>query len=430
MTDHIETSDATLRASRYARLRAAEAASNIILHELGGLKKRVHRCSLFTGKLHAATKRAQKDAQAAKRKAEDSATSEEKYDKNELEPGMWVDFFSEEEVWTAVKVFEAIRDHREFKQNATTHDGFKRMLQAAGSVIKGRTDQEIKSMKKERTAAKREHDKQILAATWMRKKKVTDTKKKMSVLLPAPPVLGALTDSNAGQAADAQEESIAAINATGTEYGGTNTGVSDDNDQNATAGKLRRKRKCWLCKAAYDEVHHFYDQFCPSCAAFNYTKRGWTVDLSNRIALVTGARVKIGYYIALKLLRCGATVIVQTRFPHDAVARYAREKDFSEWGHRVHVYGVDFRDIPAVHRFAHAVKSNFPHLDILINNAAQTVRKPAGFYQHLLEGETAPLPPAITGVLGNPEDTVHSHDTLLGIGAAAVCRVWTHLGTN
>lgn len=330
MTESNAISDARIRTSMHARLRAAEAASNIVLHELGGLKKRVHRCSLYTGKLHAATKRAQKEAQAVKRKERPRGTNTEGEDHKqqcttkaeELDPAMWVDFFSEDDVWVAVKVFEAMQDHREFKQNATTHDGFKRMLQAAGSVIKGRSDQEIKSMKKERTAAKREHDKQILAATWMRKKKVTDTNKKMSVFLPPPPVLGALTDSNAGQSSKVEEETVSAV-APVDVFDGTNTGVSENEDQNATAGKLRRKRKCWLCKAAYDEVHHFYDQFCPQCAAFNYTKRGWHVDLTNRIALVTGARVKIGYYIALKLLRCGATVIVQTRFPHDAVSGWS-----------------------------------------------------------------------------------------------------------
>jgi len=40
------------------------------------------------------------------------------------------------------------------------------------------------------------------------------------------------------------------------------------------------------------------------------------------IALVTGARIKIGFEIALKLLRDGATVIATSRFFKDAYLRY------------------------------------------------------------------------------------------------------------
>ena len=118
-------------------------------------------------------------------------------------------------------------------------------------------------------------------------------------------------------------------------------------------------------------------------------------DLTGRVALVTGGRVKIGFHIAIKLLRCGATVVrrrsrpsappiasnwrnqvVQTRFANDAVRRFGREPDFAEWKHRLRVYGVDFRDVGSVHRFAAAVQRDYDRLDILINNAAQTVPLP------------------------------------------------------
>ncbi len=45
-------------------------------------------------------------------------------------------------------------------------------------------------------------------------------------------------------------------------------------------------------------------------------------------ALVTGARIKIGYEIALRLLREGATVYATSRFPNDTVLRYEREADY------------------------------------------------------------------------------------------------------
>jgi hypothetical protein len=127
-------------------------------------------------------------------------------------------------------------------------------------------------------------------------------------------------------------------------------------------------------------------------------KRNNTQDMSGRVALVTGARVKIGYEIALRLLRCGARVLVQTRFAHDAAARYSIEPDYKEWKHRLKIFGVDFRDVASVHRFTHRIKATEPRLDIIINNAAQTVRKPVGFYQHLLPVESAPLPPQCEGL--------------------------------
>ncbi len=54
---------------------------------------------------------------------------------------------------------------------------------------------------------------------------------------------------------------------------------------------------------------------CPSCAELNWAKRHLTRDLSGRVALVTGGRVKIGFEICLKLLRAGCRLIMTTRFP-------------------------------------------------------------------------------------------------------------------
>ena len=52
---------------------------------------------------------------------------------------------------------------------------------------------------------------------------------------------------------------------------------------------------CYVCKQAYTQVHHFYDQMCGPCGDFNFAKRTETADLSGRVALLTGGRVKIGY---------------------------------------------------------------------------------------------------------------------------------------
>lgn len=87
---------------------------------------------------------------------------------------------------------------------------------------------------------------------------------------------------------------------------------------------------CYICKQHYSVIHHFYDQMCPACADFNFRKRSELADLSGRVALLTGGRVKIGYQAGIKLLRAGATLIVTTRFPRDSARRYAREPDFSD----------------------------------------------------------------------------------------------------
>lgn len=156
-----------------------------------------------------------------------------------------------------------------------------------------------------------------------------------------------------------------------------------------TKGKhyLTSPQNCYVCKKKYTEIHHFYDAMCVECGDFNYAKRFQTCDLSGQIVLITGSRLKIGYHATLMMLRSGATVIATTRFPADSAIRYAKEKDFAIWGHRLHIYGLDLRHIPSVELFASYIEQKYERLDILINNAAQTVRRPATFYTHLMANE-------------------------------------------
>ncbi|MGK2963625.1 MAG: SDR family oxidoreductase [Gemmatimonadaceae bacterium] len=150
-------------------------------------------------------------------------------------------------------------------------------------------------------------------------------------------------------------------------------------------------RNCYICKQDYTSIHHFYDHLCPDCADFNYAKRTETADLTGRAALLTGGRVKIGYQAGIKLLRAGAHLIVTTRFPRDSAARYAREPDFSEWGDRLEIFGLDLRHTPSVESFCSELLDTRDRLDFIINNACQTVRRPAEFYEHMREGEMAAL---------------------------------------
>jgi NAD(P)-dependent dehydrogenase (short-subunit alcohol dehydrogenase family) len=156
----------------------------------------------------------------------------------------------------------------------------------------------------------------------------------------------------------------------------------------AAAGpELKRARKCYVCKAEYSKPHFFYDQLCTPCAELNYEKRFQTASLVGKVALITGGRVKIGYQAALLLLRAGARAVVSTRFPNDAAERFAHEADFDAWRDRLEIYGLDLRHTPSVERFAHHLTERLDRLDFIINNACQTVRRPTGFYAHLVARE-------------------------------------------
>jgi len=171
--------------------------------------------------------------------------------------------------------------------------------------------------------------------------------------------------------------------------------------------ELTRPRNCYVCKKGFTKLHFFYDSMCAECAEFNYAKRYQSADLRGRVAYITGARLKIGYHAALMMLRAGATVLVSTRFPRDAAQRYSREADFAEWKDRIHVFGLDLRHSPSVEIFCRYLTHTLTRLDIIINNAAQTVRRPVGFYQHLLQLEAVAhtdLPPEVQPLLTKWED--------------------------
>ncbi|MEA2705732.1 MAG: hypothetical protein QOH22_520, partial [Gemmatimonadaceae bacterium] len=172
-------------------------------------------------------------------------------------------------------------------------------------------------------------------------------------------------------------------------------------------------RKCYVCKKEFSTVHHFYDRLCLTCAEENFAKRTELADLSGRVALLTGGRVKIGYQAGMKLLRAGARLIVTTRFPRDSAVRYAREPDFAEWSDRLEIYGLDLRHTPSVEAFCKEVLATEQRLDFIINNACQTVRRPDDFYEHMRETETAALssmPAHVQRLIGKYEGP-HAIDT-------------------
>ena len=190
-----------------------------------------------------------------------------------------------------------------------------------------------------------------------------------------------------------------------------------DSDGDPDGREAIEPQHCYVCKAKYTELHHFYDQLCQPCAAFNFAKRTELADLRGRVALLTGGRVKIGYQAGLKLLRSGAHLIVTTRFPRDSADRYAAEPDFSDWGHRLEIFGLDLRHTPSVEAFCRELIDTRDRLDFIINNACQTVRRPPAFYEHMMDREREAfrgMPARTRRLLGHYEGWRETHPAPAG----------------
>ena len=156
-------------------------------------------------------------------------------------------------------------------------------------------------------------------------------------------------------------------------------------------------KNCYICKErlVLENIHKFYGNLCKKCGEYNYSFRTMKLDFSGRIAIVTGGRVKIGYYIATKLLSYGAKVLITSRFPKDTLFKYQQDPDYEKWKNNLVIYPIDFRIFESTIKFVDFINENFPHVDILINNAAQTIRRTTSYYRYLLPTETKDL---------NPED--------------------------
>jgi NAD(P)-dependent dehydrogenase (short-subunit alcohol dehydrogenase family) len=280
-----------------------------------------------------------------------------------------------------------------------------RLLNAAGDLFHPDADarrQLTKARRRQARQARLARDEAVLADTGIRSLRAKPVFTTPNVFAPE----GVLATGPGDAAAIADEAGAGLGPGTGATTGAA-SGASREAD-----------RHCYVCKVDYREVHHFYDQLCPSCAAFNEHKRTESADLSGRVALLTGGRVKIGYQAGIKLLRAGAELIVTTRFPRDSALRYAQEPDFDQWGHRLEIYGLDLRHTPSVEALCHHLDTTRGRLDFIVNNACQTVRRPPDFYRHMMELETgslATMPAEARRLLGGV-DGLRSPELLEGPG--------------
>ncbi|KAJ3046307.1 hypothetical protein HDV00_000121 [Rhizophlyctis rosea] len=315
----------------------------------------------------------------------------------------WNTLFTEEELQSALKVFTVYADNEDYKQHAKTNPTIADLFKTARRALIASED-ELKDRRRRRKKDRKEADSTVLAVTGIRQMRQVKMVGYLggSVDIPMPPRI-ATKEANEefAQLEDAKlkdaEGDPMMIEGAAEEAANAEAEPAAEQmpEQNATEHsenphrprKLNFSRACHICGKPFKILHHFYDQMCPDCAEHNFQKRFSEADMRGRVCIVTGARVKIGYCITLKFLRMGATVIATTRFPHDAANRYAREPDFESFKGRLAVYGLDFRDIPMLHHFCNHVKQVYKRLDVIINNAAQTVRKPPAFYEHLMANE-------------------------------------------
>ncbi|XP_065052882.1 uncharacterized protein LOC135682084 isoform X2 [Rhopilema esculentum] len=168
--------------------------------------------------------------------------------------------------------------------------------------------------------------------------------------------------------------------------------VTFENEDKASSSEEEttfKSMKCYICKKYFALHQHGENKqhFCTTCWRFNTEMRHQRSDLKGRYAIVTGGRIKIGFQTALKLLRDGCYVVVTTRFPNNAAARYSDETDYDDWHHRLKIYPLDLLNNASILQFIDYINAALPFLDILINNASQTISRPGRFYQHLFLGE-------------------------------------------
>jgi len=289
--------------------------------------------------------------------------------------------FSQDDFAIALRVLDAVVEDRALLADYT-HDQRIRLQRLAGEVAKPDPLAKRRLRRKLRRldmAEQRDADEALRASTGIRALRA----KRVFLTPPLPPMLTSANVPTADEEIDERDAAAATLDA-----------------------PLRKPRVCYTCKSDYTSMHAFYDQLCPECGDLNFRKRSPAHDLRGRIAIITGARVKIGYHAAILLLRNGCRVVVTTRFPRDCASRYAREADFESWRDRLSIYGLDLRHTPSVENFARHVSDTLPHLDFLIQNACQTVRRPPEFYAHMIEGEeraVAQLPPAEAALVADYE---------------------------
>ena len=143
-------------------------------------------------------------------------------------------------------------------------------------------------------------------------------------------------------------------------------------------------RICLMCRKR--NIEHY--GICPECQEINNRMREKNCSLDGKWAVVTGGRIKIGYAVCLRLLRAGAYVIAITRYPKTALENYRNEADYLQFRDRLFIIGFDLLRADRISELISDIAEiSDGKIDILINNAAQTVKKSNEYYSKLQNHE-------------------------------------------
>lgn len=97
--------------------------------------------------------------------------------------------------------------------------------------------------------------------------------------------------------------------------------------------------------------------------------------LKGKTALVTGCKRGIGKAMAIGLAEAGADIIGVSATLEQSGSDI--QKEVEARGRKFKAYQCDFSDRKALYEFIAAVKSDYPEIQILVNNAGTILRKPA-----------------------------------------------------
>jgi 3-oxoacyl-[acyl-carrier protein] reductase len=108
----------------------------------------------------------------------------------------------------------------------------------------------------------------------------------------------------------------------------------------------------------------------PAVCFRNGDNRMIKIDLSGRVALVTGASQGLGERIARTLYGAGASVAINCFPDEPGTNQKNAEAIAKDLGERAMVVAADVRDLEQVEAMVESVVSHLGRLDILVNNAA------------------------------------------------------------
>eukprot|EP01012_Entosiphon_sulcatum_P013304 TRINITY_DN1856_c0_g1_i1.p1 TRINITY_DN1856_c0_g1~~TRINITY_DN1856_c0_g1_i1.p1 ORF type:complete len:574 (-),score=146.87 TRINITY_DN1856_c0_g1_i1:457-2157(-) len=311
--------------------------------------------------------------------------------------------FHEDPELKATELFKYINPRKEWKK------------QIKGLVVESKKEVRQEFKKKEQAKLAKTQLRQQRNAALESILAASDT-----LLLLDRPEAGGEGDGDAEAEGDAEEEAPTAPVAPAATNGGGDEEppakrkpkASSPEGTEELGEELHKPRQCHICKAYYTKLHFFYCSLCLECSQLNWKKRNQKADLTGKTVLLTGSRIKIGFQICLSLLRCGAQVIATTRFVADAEDRFKQEEDYNEWRHRLRIYRLDLRQLRVVQEFCNYLLGHYESLYAIINNAAQTVARPAEYYAHLVQREleppkSLPAPEAATRASDAPDVVDH-----------------------